>query len=209
MGGSEAVLAAGKRALSAGDYRWGAELMNHLVFAEPDNQEAKNVEADILEQLGYQAESAPWRNFYLSGAQELRNGVTKLAAPMTAASKDLVSGMSLDLIFGYMGIELNAQRASGKKITINWQLPDTKQKYALYLEHSVLNAWPDSQDDAADATVTLDRATLDDVLTKQVTLEDAMRNGKITVAGDGTKLRELLACLDDLQDSFWFDIVTP
>src|SRR6516162_4045593 len=93
MGGPDAVMKLGREAFQKGDYRWGAELVNHLVFAQRDNQEAKNHQADILEQMGYQAESGPWRNFYLSGADELLHGVRKPATP-NAASVDVVASMS-------------------------------------------------------------------------------------------------------------------
>jgi alkyl sulfatase BDS1-like metallo-beta-lactamase superfamily hydrolase len=208
MGGPEAVLALGKKALASGDYRWGAELMSHLVFAEPNNQAAKNVEADILEQLGYQAENGTWRNFYLTGAEELRKGVAKEATPNTA-SPDIVANMSLDMVFDYMGIELDAARAAGKKLTINWDFPDTKQKYALFLERSVLNEWPDYQAENADATVTVDRATLNQILEKKLTPQQAIDENKATITGDRAKLDELLGCLDNLGSSFWFNVVTP
>jgi alkyl sulfatase BDS1-like metallo-beta-lactamase superfamily hydrolase len=208
MGGPEKVLALGKQALASGDYRWGAELMGHLVFADPNNQDAKNVEADILEQLGYQAENGTWRNFYLTGAQELRKGVAKSATPVTA-SADMIANMSLDMVFDYMGIQLDADRAKGKKITINWDFPDTKQKYTTFLERSVLNAWPDYQDDKADATVTVDRATLNEVLAKRVKGKDAIAQGKVKITGNEAALDDLIGCLDNLGASFWFNVVTP
>jgi alkyl sulfatase BDS1-like metallo-beta-lactamase superfamily hydrolase len=114
MGGPDAVMKLGREAYQKADYRWGAELMNHLVFAHPDNQEVKNLQADILEQMGYQAESGPWRAFYLTGADELRHGVKKLATP-NAASVDIVASMPLELLFGYMGVQLDAKKADGKR----------------------------------------------------------------------------------------------
>ena len=84
--------------------------MNHVVFADPDNQAAKDLQADALEQLGYQAESGPWRNFYLTGAKELRDGVAQLPTPNTA-SPDTVRAMTLDLFFDYLGVRLNSEKA--------------------------------------------------------------------------------------------------
>ena len=115
MGGPDAVMKLGREAFQKGDYRWGAELVNHLVFAQPDNQEAKNLQADILEQMGYQAESGPWRDFYLTGADELRHGVRKLATG-DPASADIVAGMSPELLFGYIGVQLDAKKADGKTL---------------------------------------------------------------------------------------------
>jgi alkyl sulfatase BDS1-like metallo-beta-lactamase superfamily hydrolase len=208
LGGPDAVLKLGREALQNGDYRWGAELVNHLVFAQPDNQEAKNLQADILEQMGYQAESGPWRSFYLTGADELRHGVKKLAAG-NPASADIVANMSSELLLGYMGVQLDAKKADGKTLAVNWIFPDIKEKHALYLENSVLNHWPDYNDPKADVTITLDRATLTKVLLKQLSFQDAVKSGQITFTGNQAKFGELLSYLVDLNQYFWFNIVTP
>jgi alkyl sulfatase BDS1-like metallo-beta-lactamase superfamily hydrolase len=208
MGGPDAVMKLGREAFQKGDYRWGAELMNHLVFAQPDNQEAKNLQADILEQMGYQAESGPWRNFYLTGADELRHGVKKLATP-NAASADIVASMSPELLFGYMGVQLDAKKADGKMLVVNLVFPDINEKHALFLENSVLNHWPDYTDAKADVTVTLDRSTLTRFLTKQVSFEDAVKTGQVKLAGNQAKFGEFMSYLVDLNQYFWFNIVTP
>jgi alkyl sulfatase BDS1-like metallo-beta-lactamase superfamily hydrolase len=208
MGGGSAVLALGKKAFRDGDYRWGAEAMKHLVFAQPNNQDARRVLADLLEQMGYQAESGPWRNFYLAGTKELRDGVAKAATPNTA-SPDILGNMSFELIFGYMGIQLDAKKADGKKITINWVFPDAKAKHTLFLENSVLNHWANYQAKDPDVTVTLDRKVLSQVLAKQLPFKDALAQGKVKLAGDGAKFEELMGMLVDLGESFWFGVVTP
>ena len=208
LGGPAAVLKLGQDALKKGEYRWGAELVNHLVFAQPDNQEAKNLQADLLEQMGYQAENGTWRGFYLSGAKELRNGVQKLAAA-NAAAPDIIANMSSELLFGYMGVQLDAQKAEGKKIAVNWVFPDLKEQHTLYLENSVLNHWPDYTDAKADVTVTLDRATLSKILVKQTTFAEAAKAGQVKFTGDQAKFADLMGCLVDLNQFFWFDIVTP
>jgi alkyl sulfatase BDS1-like metallo-beta-lactamase superfamily hydrolase len=208
MGGPDAVMQLGREAFQKGDYRWGAELMNHLVFAQPDNQQAKNLQADILEQMGYQAESAPWRNFYLTGADELRHGVKKLATP-NAASVDIVASMSPELLFGYMGVQLDAKKADGKTLVVNWIFPDINEKHALFLENSVLNHWPDYNDTKADVTVTVDRTALTKVLTKQLPFEDAVKTGQVKFAGSQAKFAEFMSYLVNLNQYFWFNIVTP
>ena len=208
MGGPDAVMKLGREAFQKGDYRWGAELVNHLVFAQPDNQEAKNLQADILEQMGYQAESGPWRNFYLTGADELRHGVKKLATG-NPASADIVASMSPELLFGYMGVQLDAKKADGKTLAVNWIFPDINEKHALFLENSVLNHWPDYTDAKADVTVTVDRSTLTKVLTKQVSFEDAVKTGQVKFAGNPAKFSEFMSYLVNLNQYFWFNIVTP
>ena len=108
MGGAEAALEKAQGAFDLGDYRWVAELVNHVVFADPENTEARELQADALEQLGYQSESGPWRNFYLTAASELRKGVQKLPTPQTAGP-DIVRSMELALFFDYLAMRLNGQ----------------------------------------------------------------------------------------------------
>lgn len=206
MGGSDAVLSKAQEYYDKGEYRWVAEVVNHVVFAEPDNQAAKNLQADALEQLGYQAESGPWRNFYLSGAKELREGVKKLGAPDTA-SPDTIKAMNLELLFDWVAMRLNGPTADGKTITLNFDFTDTNEKYVLGLENSAIHYSKNKQSDNADATVTLKRSTLNNVLLGQGTLDDNIKSGDITVDGDQTKLGELVSMLDTFE--FWFNIVTP
>lgn len=182
--------------------------MNHLVFAQPDNQEAKNLQADILEQMGYQAESGPWRNFYLTGADELRHGVKKLATE-NPASVDILASMSSDQLFDYMGVQLDAKKADGKTLAINWIFPDINEKHTLFLENSVVNHWPDYTNAKADVTVTMDRTILTKVLTKQVSFEDAVKTGQVRISGNQAKFGEFMSYLVNLTQYFWFNIVTP
>ena len=208
MGGAKKVMAAGQSAYDAGEYRWAAELLNHLIFANPELQDAKNLQADVLEQMGYQAESGPWRNFYLAGAFELRNGIKKNSTAKTS-SPQIIANMSMELIFGYMGIQLDAEKAAGKKITLNWILTDVDEKYTLFLENSVLNYWPNSEVPEADATILMERTTLDDFLLGKIKIEDAIKTGKIQIKGDLKQFTTVLSCLDNLNNYFYFNIVTP
>ncbi len=206
MGGAEAVLNKARSYYNKGDYRWVAQVVNHVVFANPSNQAARNLQANALEQLGYQAESGPWRNFYLSGAKELREGVKKLGTP-NVASPDTIRAMSLDLLFDYVGMRLNGPKAAGKTITLNWNFTDTKQQYVIGVENGALNHIAGRQAKDADATITLTRATLNDVLLGKGTLDDKIKSSDIKVKGDKSKLDELLDQLDTFE--FWFNIATP
>jgi alkyl sulfatase BDS1-like metallo-beta-lactamase superfamily hydrolase len=205
MGGADAVLEKAKKSFDEGDYRWVAQVANHVVFADPDNQAAKDLVANALEQLGYQAESGPWRNFYLTGAKELRDGVAKLPTPNTA-SPDTVRAMSLDLFFDYLGVRLNADKAADTGITLNFDFGDDG-KYLVQLENGVLNHTADAQAENADATITLGRATLDNIVLGQTTLESATADGSVKIVGDAAKLNQLVSLLDTFD--FWFNIVTP
>jgi len=206
MGGADAVMKKARKSYADGQYRWVAQVMNHVVFADPENTAAKNLQANALEQLGFVAESGPWRNFYLSGAQELRNGVVNAGTPNTA-SPDIISSMSLGMVFDFMGVRLNAKKAEGKTIGINFDFTDTKERYHLSLDNSVINYMADKQADGADATFTLKRTTLNKLMLKQITLEKGVADGEIKVDGDGQKLLDLLAMLDQFE--FWFNLVTP
>jgi alkyl sulfatase BDS1-like metallo-beta-lactamase superfamily hydrolase len=205
MGGADAVLARARKQFEKGEYRWVAQVVNHVVLADPKNQEARNLQADTLEQLGYQAEAGTWRCCYLQGASELRHGIKKLPAA-ESASPDMVRAMSLDRFFDFLGVRLNGPSANGKKAVINMDFTDAKQKYVLTLENSVLNYFKDKQDKKADCTVTLKRTTLDDIILRQVTLPKAITAGDVRIEGNAKALQEVLALLDTFE--FWFDIVT-
>ena len=205
MGGSQAIIAKAREDFAAGNYRWVAEVMNKVVFAEPDNVEARNLEADAFEQLGYQAEGL-WRNWYLVGAYELRNGVTKTLGGATA-SPDVLTAMSIPLNFDYLGVRLNGTKADGKTIVLNWDFTDVREQYALTLRNSALTYRANWQDPQADATITLTRAVWDALILGQTTLDQALASGAIKVTGNGQKFTELLGMLDTFKPDF--PIVTP
>lgn len=206
MGGAAAVLGKAQEYYDRGEYRWVAQVVNHVVFADPSNQAAKNLQADALEQLGYQAESGPWRNFYLTGAQELRKGVAQLPAPNTN-SPDMVRAMSLDLLFDYMGVRTDGPKAFGKTITINLSFTDTSEQWVVFLENAALSHSEGRQDPNADVTLTLTRETLNQIILQETTLQDAASSGDVQVDGNLDAVTELLLLLVDFE--FWFNIVTP
>ena len=204
MGGEAAVLKHAQADFDKGDYRWVAKALKHVVFANPDNKEAKNLLADTYEQLGYQAESGPWRGVYLQGAFELRNGVPT-AGGINSASPDTIKAMPPEMLFDYLAVRLNGPKAAGKKIFLNIDFTDLKKDYGLAVENAVLNyGKPLAQ---ADAKVTLSKATLDSIQLKEVTLEQAITKGDIKIEGRREALGEFLALLDTFP--FWFNIVTP
>ncbi len=206
MGGADAILKKAKEYYDKGDFRWVAEVVNHVVFADPNNQAAKNMQADALEQLGYQAESGPWRNFYLTGAKELREGVKQLPTPDTA-SPDTVKAMDLDLFFDYLAMRLKGPEVEDKHITLNFDFTDLKQQYMLEMVNGVLNHTEGMQAKNADAKVTLTRDTLNKLMLKETTLKDAVDTGSVKVEGAEAKLEELMSYMDNFD--FWFPIVTP
>ncbi len=201
MGGASAIITKARDYYKKGDYRWVATVMNHVVFADPNNQEARNLEADALEQLGYQSENATWRNEYLMGAYELRNGIPKVPGT-DVASPDTIRAMPIEMYLDYMGIRLNGDKAQGKKIIINLSLTDTKQQYALVLQNSVLIYTPKKQIKNADATIVLTRNTFDDLTLKQKTMSQAITDGSIKVQGNKEKIDELMSLFDSFPPMF-------
>jgi alkyl sulfatase BDS1-like metallo-beta-lactamase superfamily hydrolase len=206
MGGADQVVAKAQAAYDEGDYRWVAEVVKHAVFAAPDHDGAKQLLADAFEQLGYQSETGPWRNFYLSGAKELRDGVVKVASPSTA-SPDTIAAMSIDTFLDYLGIRLNGPNAAGKELTINVRLPDTAEEFVLLLANGSLSHSLGRQDPEAGATLSMTRPVLSGLVLGQVGLDDAISAGDVTVEGDLAAAQELLGLFDTFE--FWFNIVTP
>ena len=206
MGGAEAAIAKAREDLAKGEYRWVADAMSQVVFAEPENKAARELAADAMEQMGYQAESATWRNAYLFGAQELRQG-NRAPAVAARAGRDIVRNLSLDLFFDFLGVRLNGDKAEGKTITINWAFPDLGQRYVLTLQNCALTYLADRHADGADATVTLDRGVLNGIILREVALPDAMTNGSMRVEGNSQKVVELFGLLDEF--TMGFDIIEP
>ena len=201
MGGAAAILRRARQDFEAGDYRWVADVMSQVVHAEPENQEAWQLAADAYEQLGYQAESATWRNAYLLGAFELRNGTpaVRVRAPV---SVDVISALSLPLLFDYLGVRLNGAKAAGKRSVSNWIFPELGERYLLNLENCALSYLADKRAPDADVTITLGRDALTQIVMRQRTLRDAVAAGSVTIEGDAGKLYELIDLLDEFQLMF-------
>ncbi len=195
MGGTAAAIAKAREDFAQGDYRWVADVMSQAVYAEPDNHEARALAADAYEQLGYQAESATWRNAYLMGAFELRNG-SPTKRPPAAAGGDMIRALTVPLTFDLLGVRLNGPAAEGRRIVINWTFPDIDERYVLTLQNSALTYIAGRHDPAADTTVTLDRGTFADILTQQLAMPDAVARGLVAFEGDAGKLADLLGMLD-------------
>ena len=205
MGGAEATIKRARDDYKAGQYRWVASVMSKVVFADPSNKEARELGADALEQLGYQSEAATWRNAYLLGALELRGGVGP--QPPALVNAELLKGISIDLAFDFLGVQLNAAKAEGKTIVINWTFTDLNETYVMNLENSALTHTSGKLSDKADASVTLTRAALDAITLKQRTFLGSVLTGDVSVGGNPLKLRELFGMLDEF--STGFEIVEP
>jgi len=206
MGGGEAILARARADFAKGEFRFVAQAVSHLVFAEPDNQAARALLADTFEQLGYAAESSTWRNAYLFGAQELRQGMPKVP-PRSPMPLDTLAALRTEQLWDVLGVRLNGPKAEGKHIVLNWTFTDTCETFALNLENSALTYTEGVQAANADASFTLARGVLDQVIAKQITFQDAVEAGKIKVLGDPARLTELMGLMDEFPRMF--EIVEP
>ena len=206
MGGAQAVLERAREDFKRGNFRWVASVVTHVVYADPANREARALAADALEQLGYQAEAGTWRNAYLYGAQELRQGVTKLPA-VTTLTPDALKAVPLDLYFDFLGVRLNGTRADGKRLVVNWNFTDTRQRYVLNLENAALTYTVDRQAADADASLTLTREVLAAITLRQTTFAEAVKTGAIQLKGSPDKLAEFLGLFDNFEPMF--EVVEP
>jgi len=205
MGGEAAVLAIGRKAFADGDYRWVAEMVNHVVFANPDNAEARALQADALEQLGYQAESAPWRNAYLLGAQELRNGPK--AADVSSSGADTVRGMSNELLFDFIALRLDHTKTDGLKAAVQMVFTDDNETWALELSNSVLNNTKGRVLKNPDVTITLTRPAFLAMLLQGKKLPELVQAGMVKVEGNPQAFGAVVANIVDFPPLF--NIVTP
>ncbi|QBJ94796.1 MBL fold metallo-hydrolase [Rhodococcus sp. ABRD24] len=209
MGGSEAVLRKARESFADGDFRWVAQVVNYVIFAEPDNAEAKAMQADTFEQLAFGAENATWRNFYLTGAFELRNG--PVGTPTASASADIAAALSVEQVFDAISLRIDGPRSWGAHVVIDWHVTDEDvvhrtQLHNGLLVHFVLDATVRDAS-APDATFTLTRRMLLGVLLGGADLGKEIGDGRITVEGDMAKLAELAGYLDEPDPNF--AIVTP
>jgi alkyl sulfatase BDS1-like metallo-beta-lactamase superfamily hydrolase len=195
MGGAEAVLERAQQSFEEGDYRWVAEVVSHVVFADPTNAEARELEAQALEQLGYQAECGTWRNFYLMGALELREG--SKGTPV-AISADVIGALSLRQVLDGLAIRIDGMRAAEERLVLNW---DVSGEWAVTtLNDGVLTYVLGATDEGAAATLRLDR----EGLVRALTAGDL---SGIAVEGDAAAPMRLFALLDDPDPGF--EIVAP
>ncbi len=205
-GGAEALLANARQAYEKGDYRWVTEVVNHLVFADPDNQAARDLQADALEQLGYQAESSTFRNAYLNGAQELRQGSPTLGGGPIRA-KGLLNAMTVEQVFDTISIRLKSETVAGLTIAINWTFTDIDETWRMCLSNRTLSYIKGLADPQAAVSLSLTRTGLIDIVTQSTTLPDELQNGNLKISGDIESLASIFGNLDTF--TVGFNVVEP
>lgn len=201
MGGAERILARGRELHDAGDYLLAVEIVNKLVQAEPDNPEAKELLADIFEQLGYQQENPGLRNSFLAGAYELRTGIPQ-GETADSSSPDVVRAMSTELFLNFLGIRMDSRKAEGLRFTMNLVTPDNGEQFVVELENATLTNIAGFQAENADLTLTINRADLEQTMMGAKSLDAQIADGTAKVQGDPGILMQLAATMVDFDPRF-------
>ena len=209
-GGADVLLAHAQEAFDRGDYRWVAEVVNHLVFADPTNEAARHLQANALEQMAYQAESSTFRNAYLMGAQELRQGPPTNRNPNVRA-RGLIREMTIEQVFDALAVRTMSEQLGGVSLAINWVFTDLRgtadERWTLGVSNRTIYSTRGRHASGASATVTMSRSTLLDVVGQETTFVDAMSGGLATIEGDAGALITVFGNLDEF--SMGFAIVEP
>ena len=206
MGGAETVLTKAQAYFDQGEYRWVAQLINHVVFAQPDNSKAKALLAKTYDQLGYQAESAPWRNFYLTGAQELRQGVPEKGIDLTNM-EDILRNTPVNKFFESMAVRLNMGKALDVKKTIRIRFSDLNKNYLLVVENSVLRHYLDDGKTKVDGTLTLTHPLFIKMLIGKAGIRDTLFSDELTIDGSVIDTVKFFMLFD--KPNGQFNVVTP
>jgi alkyl sulfatase BDS1-like metallo-beta-lactamase superfamily hydrolase len=194
MGGAEKIIAKGRELYDQGKYRHAQEILNKLVYAEPQNQEAKDLLADNFEQIGYQQESPSVRNSFLAAALELRTGIPEGASPKTAGP-DMIRAMSTELFLDFLGIRMDSKKAEGMKFKINLVTPDNDETFVIEMSNSTLTNIKGYQAKDADLTVTINRTDLEPVMMGAVKFDEQIKTGKAKLEGNRDVYEQLKSTL--------------
>lgn len=201
MGGADLVLKKARKSFADGDYQWVAEVTKHVIYAEPDNQEAKLLCADALEQLGYIAESGPWRNQYLTGAQELRYGILPVEGAFI--SDDVLNNLPLGDVIYLLSIRINGLKAGNLNYKMNFVITDREETASTEVKRGIFRYLNDKLAEDAAVTVTMTK----EILYKLATTNEKPDSSKITISGEADKWNLFLSLLEPVNHNF--NIVTP
>jgi alkyl sulfatase BDS1-like metallo-beta-lactamase superfamily hydrolase len=201
MGGAKKILAKGRDLYGAGRYRLAQEILNKLVYAQPENETARDLLADVWEQLGYQQESPSVRNSFLAAAYELRNGVPEGRAASTLGP-DFVAAMTTSMFLDFMGIRLDSRKAGADRFTINLMTPDIDERHVVELNDGVLTHIEGYRAAEADLTLTLERRDLDRIFLGRTKLPELVEAGKARAEGDVGVIERLVSYQIDFDPRF-------
>jgi alkyl sulfatase BDS1-like metallo-beta-lactamase superfamily hydrolase len=201
MGGAGKIMAKGQELFAQGKYREAYEILNKLVYAEPSNSAAKDLLADVYEQVGYQKESPSVRNSFLGAAYELRHGMPKGASPKTAGP-DMIRAMSTELWLNFLGISLDGSKFDGQHFVFNLQTPDNGEQFVVELSNSTLTNIKGQQSKDANLTITLNRSDLEQVMMRKASFAQLVTAGKATFEGDRKPFEQLMAAMTVFTPNF-------
>ncbi len=201
MGGADAIMEKGQSLYDEGKYRYAQEILNKLVQAQPRNQEAKDLLADVFEQIGYQQENTGLRNSFLAGAFELRSGIPTGTSPKSAGP-DVVRAMSTELFLDFLGIRMDSRKAEGMEFTINLLTPDNGEQFAIELSNATLTNIKGYQAEDPDLTLTINRADLEQTMMGAKPLAAQIADGTAKVRGDASVLEKLGSTMVDFEIGF-------
>jgi alkyl sulfatase BDS1-like metallo-beta-lactamase superfamily hydrolase len=201
MGGGKKIMKEGKKLYGKGEYLAASEILDKLVFAEPQNQAAKDLLADVYEQLGYQQVNPGLRNAFLAGAYELRSGIPEGASPKSSGP-DMIRAMSTGLFLEFLGIRMDSRKADGMAFKINLVTPDNGEKYIVELSNSALTNIEGYQAEDADLTITIDRADLEQVMMGAKSLAAQIEDGTAKVEGNQEILAQLASTMVEFEMGF-------
>jgi alkyl sulfatase BDS1-like metallo-beta-lactamase superfamily hydrolase len=201
MGGAGKILAKSKQLFAQGKYRLAMELLNKLVYAEPNNTAAKDLLADVFEQIGYQKESPSVRNSFLAAAYELRHGIPAGASPKTGGP-DLIRAISTELWLNSLAISMDSKKAEGMKFVINLVTPDNGEKFAVEMSNSALTNVKGQQAKSPDLTITVNRSDLESVMGGKATFDSLLAAGKAKFDGSRRPFDQLRSILTRFTPDF-------
>ena len=201
MGGAAKILARGRELHDQGKYLLAQEILNKLVQAEPQNQAAKDLLADVFEQIGYQQENPGLRNSFLAAAYELRSGIPQ-GEIADSSSPDVIRAMSTELFLNFLGIRMDSRKAEGMRFTINLITPDNGEKFLIELENATLTNIKGFLADNPDLTLTINRSDLEQTMMGAKTLEAQIKDGTAKVQGDAGILEKLSSTMVDFDPRF-------
>ncbi|MEE2030920.1 alkyl sulfatase dimerization domain-containing protein [Rhodococcus sp. CC-R104] len=206
MGGATAVIDKARESFADADFRWVAQVLDYVLFADPDNAEARALQADTFEQLGFGAENGTWRNFYLTGAYELRHG--SVGTPAVAAAADINAALTVEQIFDALALRIDGPRAWSAHLVLDWYFTDEALVHRTELRNGVLVHYDvDGDSSRADAVFHMTRPDLIAVLLEGADLGQLVSEGRMRIEGDASTLAELVGYLDSPDPDF--AIVTP
>jgi alkyl sulfatase BDS1-like metallo-beta-lactamase superfamily hydrolase len=201
MGGAAKILSKGRQLHDEGKYLLAQEILDKLVQAEPGNQEAKDLLADVFEQIGYQQENPGLRNSFLAGAYELRSGIPEGASPKSSGP-DVIRAMSTELFLNFLAIRMDSRKAEGMRFTMNLITPDNGEKFVVELENATLTNLQGYLAEKPDLTLTINRSDLEQTMMGAKTLEAQIKDGTAKVEGDVSILAKLAATMVDFDPRF-------